>query len=273
MTLLYKSAIILALFFALVSCRKSPVNYVKSPLELEGDSIIRINQAVKLVDREWITDSMYYVYSRPGRLYRWKSTPDNECVRFSGNQISGLTVVSFKCPGNYVLSADIFNESGTEQTGTTESVSITVTSKVLTPDVPVDREDTLQIAAMQMVYMGQLYPGDLPGTVITVMIRFSTSKFYELPNSTHLPFDFGEETDINHFRFADSLNVFTYPFASTHDQKGPITTYAYFNRVRTGVTEPITVTWLGKRYAGTLSWNAGTSPQIKFEQDGAIILR
>jgi hypothetical protein len=61
----------------------------------------------------------------------------------------------------------------------------------------------------------------------------------------------------------------TVPFVGTYDQNGPITTDAFFNLVHAGVTEPITVTWLGKRYDGTLNWSAGISPQITFEQDGA----
>ncbi|HTE24768.1 hypothetical protein [Flavitalea sp.] len=248
----HKSAIIVALFLAFTSCQKSALEKLEQHnVRIEVDSVIRINQAILLIDTDWITDSIHYVESRPGRLYRWKTIPDNGCVEFSGHHKTGLAVAQFKCAGNYVVSADIYDESGVEKLASTIPIVIQVTSKILTPTTPIHKEDTLIIRASPVSSYGPLFdPNVTPTTKRWIQLLYSTSKAYEHSTTTRFEIDSSSSTsDQYNFVLRDSLKLYSYPFAHWTGKFSEIDGSLDLYNFQPGIPKPITITWLGKKYS------------------------
>ena len=141
---------LLFLLIIFYSCRKDPGVVEKNipihQLDTEDDKVVKKEQAIEIYDATALDDSASFANPPTDKNYQWKVIPDNGCATFWGKYKNGLAYVTFHCPGNYKIFANIYDSTTQNMIASTDTMDIEVKNDILYPGQPVKSDDVLNIS-------------------------------------------------------------------------------------------------------------------------------
>jgi hypothetical protein len=255
------------LLLATLGCKKDQHN-VNGPingLNYQGDKTIKVNQEVTIIDSTAINDSALYNYPPGNRLYKWTIDPTDDHAVFSGAYTHGIANIIFNQPGNYQISAVIFDSLGQHQLGQTTAVLIQVLKDTLLPAVPLQPSDTL-------VFFANTY--QLTPDSFYVFLSYSTVKSYEYVWSHNGVIMTGNVGPGISLTFSDSVTLNSFPFAYGYGTTGtPSGVIGVAGGFFNAAPAPLSITWLNKTYTGSMSVNNTGALSFIWPSAGAVIVK
>lgn len=233
------------------SCKKDSVTPTDHLASLYvPEHLLHLNQEVIIFDSTALRDSIDFVDPPPTRLYKWTITPADDTAVFSGPYTRGLATIIFNKPGIYAVSAAIYDSMGQRLIGHTDIYPVTVTADTLYHSLPILANDQL------ILKVTDIDDGNANSSY-AVGIQFMPQTTDRYDDYSFLSTLVYTSAANNSFTFSDSIYLSTFPYVYGNDTLGPvlgdILTLSGFTP---GVTEPLTITWLGQTYTGTITETA-----------------
>jgi hypothetical protein len=251
----------------LTSCKKELVDMKNQTtsigkLKFLTENKIKINQAVSFYDYIFIKDSLDFVSPPTTRYYEWKITPDNGCDSVFGPFSNSIPNITFHCPGEYKVTANIYDSLTRKLIGNTDTLDITVTQDILYPTQPIQANDTLKFSLS--VVRVTAYPS---GALIETFLQciFHTSKVYD----HNYQFDFTSALDYS-YSFTQ-LRLFSYPFTNGFGLKSNVESAVDIKSLAIGIPAKLSITWLGKTYSGSITLLNNDHYMLDWVNSGAAV--
>ena len=277
MNLMTKTSLFAFLILFLNSCQKeelssrSLADLSKHKLWNRHEAIIKMNQAISVYDITGLKDSIDFVNPPTSRNYKWKAIPDNGCVSFEGKFRNGIADIHFKCPGNYQITADIYDSTTNQLIARTDTLHVEVTNETLQSAQSIHKDDTLLVRpGIVQSRIVPYNPGDPPDQVYISLV-LSTSKSYEY-HSDYNHFEYSTHSGNNSytFVFADSLKLKTYPFAYGNGTHRVVWHQINLEGLTMGVASTLSINWLGKAYTGKITLINYDQFSLEWENTGMV---
>jgi hypothetical protein len=254
------------LLLATLGCKKDQhnVNGPMNTLTYQGDETIKVNQEVTVFDSTALHDSALFVYPPGNRLYKWTINPTDDHAVFSGAYTHGIANIIFNQPGNYQISAAIFDSLGQHQLAQTTAVSIQVLKDTLLPAVPLQPDDTLVFT----VNTDLLTPDSF-----YVFMSYNTVKSYPYiswHNGVTMTGNVGPGISLV---FSDSVTLNSFPFAYGYGTTGTPSGVIGAAGLSKAAPVPLSITWLNRTYSGTMSVNSTGALSFVWPSASAVIVK
>jgi hypothetical protein len=259
-----------------LSCKKQ-VDNVKTNDTSQGKlafiygNQVRIDQACIIYDSLFIKDSTDFFFPPGGRLYEWKTIPDNGCGSLTGYYKNGLPTFIFHCAGTYGVTATIYDSLTKEQIGHTDTVYLTVSTEILQPFQAIQSDDTLTVAPWVIKGYPHATAVSLGPAEPYIRLTMATSKLYDY-SYPYTTFDVTTTSSAGNYSFVfNKIILPSYPFAIGGGNNKWVYGTIELKDLHPGTPAGISITWLGKTYTGSITLVNNTQYSLSWINSGAVI--
>jgi hypothetical protein len=243
---------------------------------LSEERIVRINQAVSFYDSTAIVDSIDFQKPTPDKYYEWTVLPKNGCDSaiddpVTGDLHKGIFGVIFHCPGTYRATAKIYDAAHQHFLGNTDTTEVTVVNEVLLPFQPIKPNDVLTVRpSLARAWTEPHNSDNSPPDEISIQLIFSTTEEYDY-YTPYIRLDYINNNPANGFSYTfGNVQLETYPFAFGYGIKSTAVAVTDLKGLVIGRPVNLDITWLGKKYQGTITVADANHYTTNWNNDGAV---